>query len=321
MFRGFYIILFTFGIYYVLGAGKYPLSTPVVRLEAGTDTVAVCSFVILAVGVLIGSVWIASDKDYFELVGFLIGFFSLMFTLWGLLVLFLMPKNSGVWRGYFFILCGFFYFYVMGIKLYVSYNFSVIRYPSSYEDYELGMQSSFLVFSASLIVGAIMLARDKGYTGFLGFFLGLLPPVGLLFLTLLPEKNQNATEQFKAVYAMIVKTRWWLGALFALINVIVLNLALKGASGAGPFSGVLILLSGVCAALALASALTMIVLVFAPDQWLTTDERGQLWLKRTRAQGETQIRHFRVMSAVIGSFALFWSLLTVVATVGVMLEL
>ncbi|QDV17298.1 hypothetical protein Pan153_19330 [Gimesia panareensis] len=68
-------------------------------------------------------------------------------------------------------------------------------------------------------------------------------------------------------------------------------------------------------------ALTMIALSFAPEQWLTSDEIGQTWMNRIRVQGENQIKSFRVMTTAIGSFALLWSLLTVIVTMGVMWEL
>ncbi|QDV17294.1 hypothetical protein Pan153_19290 [Gimesia panareensis] len=252
MYRGFSTILATFFVVYVIGMGQYSLFTPLSLIEPGTKTIDVCAFLILAAGILVGSVFIAYDKKYLGIIGFMIGLFSLVYPVWGLLFLFFMPNFSGKWKGYFFILGGLIWFLAMGQSASLTYYRP--NTPHLF-DPEFLLISGSIILEIGLIIGSILLAGDKGYSGLVGLFLALLPPVGLFYLTVLPEKNQNATEQFQAVYRMISNTRWGVGALFALINFGVLNAALMRSNTPGLVSKLLLVLSGACAAVAFAGAL------------------------------------------------------------------
>ncbi|QDT27183.1 hypothetical protein [Gimesia panareensis] len=69
--------------------------------------------------------------------------------------------------------------------------------PGKSEDKQIFAQLAFLVMGAGFVVGSIMIAVDKGYSAILGVLCGFFSPLGLLILTLLPnrlEKNVEAAE-------------------------------------------------------------------------------------------------------------------------------
>ena len=69
--------------------------------------------------------------------------------------------------------------------------------PINFQDKLPIGQLAFFLMAAGFVVGSIVIAIDKGYSGILGFFFGFFSPLGLLILTLLPDrsvKNSGTAE-------------------------------------------------------------------------------------------------------------------------------
>ncbi|HCO27088.1 hypothetical protein [Gimesia maris] len=89
-------------------------------------------------------------------------------------------------KGYFIVLGGILAFFgLIAIATLLPINFEN-KLPFA--------QLSFFIMAAGFIVGSIVIAVDKGYSGILGFFFGLFSPLGLLILTLLPDRSVKNVE-------------------------------------------------------------------------------------------------------------------------------
>ena len=83
-------------------------------------------------------------------------------------------------KGYFIVLGGILAFFgLIAIATLLPINFEN-KLPFA--------QLSFFIMAAGFIVGSIVIAVDKGYSGILGFFFGLL------ILTLLPDRSVKNVE-------------------------------------------------------------------------------------------------------------------------------
>ncbi|QDT27184.1 hypothetical protein [Gimesia panareensis] len=127
---------------------------------------------------------------------------------------------------------------------------------------------------------------------------------------------------FSSFYQLIVKTRWWFGALLGIITTVCMFASLFKYSGGVPaFKFLMCIAGGANALIAVAGAMTFFPLIFAPKAWLVSDPLGKNWLKRTGVTGRFQIAAFRFATFIIAIAASFFCAASCMVIVGRILEM
>jgi hypothetical protein len=191
----------------------------------------------------------------------------------------------------------------------------------------------FLATAALFLVGTAVIVTDKGQPLLVGLALGIIAPLGTMIALLLGDKNHAesdgpveanassvrsaATEEaetgtFGTSRKMIMGIALFAAIAYALCHFGIYAGYMLKFNGGVPAAKVFIAgIQGLMSGIAVWGAAVMFTVTVAPRQWLLNSGPGKQWMARTGLKTQSSTVPLRVMTAVIGSVAAAWVVLSV----------